>query len=219
MNNIDTVYDIIGYRFKDANIINIALTHISYANENSVESYERLEFLGDAIIEMVVSDFIYKFKELDAGTLTKLRASLVSTENLSKISTMLTIMQSVKKSKSLSVFSKKTMADIFESLIGAIYLDGGLSEAKKVIEKFVIVDKKHINNMLKISIDYKTKFQEEMQSKGLSFEYKIINSTGLDHDKTFECGLYIQGELKTKAVGKSIQESEELCAKKYFESN
>ena len=102
-------------------------------------------------------------------------------------------------------------------LFGAIYLDGGLSEAKKIIEEFVIVDKANVINMLKSKIDYKTKFQEDMQSQSLKFEYKILGSTGLDHDKTFECGLYIEGQLKTKAIGKSIQESEELCAKKYYE--
>ena len=219
MSNVEKFRKIIGYTFKDEKLLETALTHISYANECGVESYERLEFLGDAVLETVISDYIYGFKELDAGVLTKLRASLVSTENLSKISTMLSIMQYVKKSKSLSVFSKKTMADIFESLIGAIYLDGGLSEAKKVIEKIVIVGRDNITNMLKSTIDYKTKFQEEMQCKGLSYEYKILKSSGLDHDKTFECGLYIQGTLVTTATGKSIQESEELCAKNYYEIN
>ena len=73
--------------------------------------------------------------------------------------------------------------------------------------------------MLKSAIDYKTKFQENMQSLGCNFEYKILKSSGQDHDKTFECGLFIEGELKTKAIGKSIQEAEEICAKKYFDIN
>ena len=219
MNNIDFIYDKIGYKFKDAKLLDTALTHSSYANENGVESYERLEFLGDAVIEFIVSDYILKYEELAAGTLTRLRASLVSTENLAKISTMLSIMQVVKKSRSLSTFSKKNTADICESLIGAIYLDGGIIEAKKMIEKFIIIGDNHISDMLKSVVDYKTKFQEDMQHKGRSFEYKLLGSVGMDHNKTFECGLYINGELITKAYGKSIHMAEEDCARKYYEIN
>lgn len=218
MNNMQELQNLIGYTFKDLKLLKTALTHISYANESGEESYERLEFLGDAVIEMVVSDYIIKFKELDAGVLTKLRANLVSTENLSKISTMLSIMQSVKKSRSLPTLSKKNTADIFESLIGAIYLDSGLEEARKIVDRFVIVSETHIQEILKKCVDYKTKFQEDMQSKGNSFEYKVLNSSGLDHDKTFECGLYLNGVLVSKATGKSIHMAEEQCAKHYYDN-
>ena len=216
MNNLNDLETLIGYKFKDRNLLNTALTHISYANECGESSYERLEFLGDAVIELVVSEYIYQFEELDAGVLTKLRASLVSTENLSKISTMLSIMQNVKKSRSLPILSKKNTADIFESLIGAIYVDSGLEDASRVVKKFVLVSKRNVQEMLKSCIDYKSKFQEDMQSKGKLFEYKILSSSGLDHDKTFECGLYIENILVSRAFGKSIQESEEQCVKNYY---
>ena len=216
MSNLEQLYDLIGYRFKDPKLLEVALTHISYANESGEESYERLEFLGDAVLELIVSDYIYKFTELDAGVLTKLRASLVSSENLYKISTMLGVMQSVKKSKSLSTFSKKNTADIFESIVGAVYLDGGINEAKKIIDRFVIIDKNNIISMLKSVIDYKTKFQEDMQSQGKHFEYKLLNSSGLDHDKTFECGLFIDGKMIASATGKSIRMAEENCARDYY---
>lgn len=218
MNSVEQLQKSIGYTFKNLNLLETALTHVSYANESGEESYERLEFLGDAIIELVVSDNIIKYKELDAGVLTKLRASLVSTENLSKISTMLSIMQSVKKSRSLSTLSKKNTADLFESLIGAIYIDSGLESARKVVEKYVVVSDAHIQEILKQCVDYKTKFQEDMQSKGNSFEYKVLNSSGLDHDKTFECGLYLNGVLVSKATGKSIHMAEEQCARLYYDN-
>ena len=128
-------------------------------------------------------------------------------------------MQNVKKSKSLSVFSKKTTADIFESIIGAIYLDGGLSEAKKLIDKHIIVSDEHIAEVIADCVDYKTKLQEDMQGQGKSFEYKILSSFGQDHDKTFECGLFIDGELVTKSHGKSIQLAEEQCARNYYDKN
>ena len=217
MINYDELMKVIGYKFKNVELLDTALTHISYANESGGESYERLEFLGDAVIELVVSDYIVRFKELDAGVLSKLRASLVSTENLAKISTMLSVMQNVKKSRSLSVFSKKNTADIIESIVGAIYLDNGIEEARKFIMRHIIVDDANVLNMLKSSIDYKTKFQELMQKNAKKFEYKLLASTGKDHDKTFECGLYIEGELCAISTGKSIQLAEENCARKYFE--
>ena len=132
MNNYEKLEKSINYKFKDVNILKNALTHISYANENNVESYERLEFLGDAIMEMVVSEYIYHNLNVDAGTLTKLRASLVSTENLYKISNNLKLSQYAIIGNSLKILSKKNTADLFESLIASVYLDGGLFEAKKI---------------------------------------------------------------------------------------
>lgn len=219
MNNYDDLERVIGYTFKDKQLLSQALTHSSYANESGDESYERLEFLGDAVLELVVSEYVYKFNELDAGMLTKLRAALVSTDNLNKISTMLSIMQFVKKSRSLGVFSKKNSADIIESIIGAIYLDGGLDSARQFIQKFIIIGDDSIRFVLSSCIDYKTKFQEDMQKVGKKFEYRVISSSGMDHEKTFECGLYIDEELVTRAKGSSIRQAEEMCAKVYYDNN
>ena len=107
MNNIENLEHLIGYKFKDKKLLDNALTHISYANENNVDSYERLEFLGDAIIEMIVSEYIYHNLSVDAGALTKLRASLVSTENLYKISNILHLSKYANIGNSLKMLSKK----------------------------------------------------------------------------------------------------------------
>ena len=210
--------EILNYKFTDENLCKRALTHSSYANESGVESYERLEFLGDAILEMVVSDYIYTNFKFDAGTSSKLRASLVSTDYLYNVVTKLGIDALVLKSKSLPKLSKKNTADIFESLIGAVYLDSGLSGASDVIYKHVIVDTNNINYILKNSIDYKSNLQEYLQKVGKCFEYKLVSANGLDHSKTFEVSLIVDGEVVATDKGTSIRVAEEKVAEAYLKS-
>ncbi len=214
MNNLE---EQLNYFFQDKNLLKMALTHSSLSNEIGGENYERLEFLGDAIIEFVVSDRIYKYYFLDSGSLTKLRASLVSTSNFSRISQELGLDKELYKSKSLSTLSEKTKADILESVIGAIYLDGGISEASKIIDKYIIVDEENICNHLHNCVDYKTKLQEEMQAKKKSFCYELVSESGLAHDKTFEVQLIIDGEVVAIATGKSLHMAQSECARNYFE--
>lgn len=215
MNKIESI---LGYVFANKELLNLALTHSSFANENYCSSNDRLEFLGDAVIELVVSDYIFaNFPDLNSGLLTKLRASLVSTKNFNELTMSLGLQDYILKSKSLPNLSDKTKADLFESIIGAVYLDGGLNEAKKLIEKFVIVDKNNIDNHIKNCIDYKSKLQEEMQKSATPFEYVLINECGQAHDKTFEVELLIDGKVVAKSTGKSIHLAQENCAKMYFE--
>ena len=206
----------IGYSFKDKNLLKMALTHSSFANENNEKSYERLEFLGDAVIELIVSDYIYKNVYLDSGLLSKLRASLVSTHYFCKISEDLGLGELMFKSKSLNTLSEKTKADLFESLVGAIYLDSGLKSAKEIILKYVIVGDKNIQNALKNCVDYKTKLQEEMQKLGKTFRYELVKEEGKDHEKTFEVNLYIDEQLVATGVGRSIHLAEEDSAMHYY---
>ena len=208
----------IGYEFKDIQLLKTALTHISYANDNNCESYERLEFLGDAVIELVVSDYIYNNCDIDSGKLSKLRENMVSTENLNIISIDLNLEKFCLKGKSLPKLSKKNTADLFESVVGAIYLDSGMQNAKKVIDKFIIKDLKNVENYLNMLSDPKSELQEYCQGKNISFEYKLLETSGFDHEKNFKVGLYIQNELVATSVAKSIQSSEEECARKFLES-
>lgn len=216
MNNLGELQNIINYEFNNINLLEQALTHSSYANEKGVDSYERLEFLGDAIIELIVSEYIYKFKELDSGNLTKLRSALVSTTYFNNISLKLKLDKYVRLSKSVVSLSKKNTADLFESLIGAMYLDGGINAVKDLILKYVIKDEKNIQDCIKNSIDYKSQLQELMQKNVKSFEYKLSNSYGASHDMTFEVDLYIEGLKVSSASGKSIHLAEQECAKKYL---
>lgn len=214
INNIEST---LNYTFKDKNLLKIALTHSSLSNEIGGENYERLEFLGDAVIEFVVSDRIYKYAYLDSGCLTKLRASLVSTSNFSLISTQLGIDKCLQKSKSLSTLSNKTKADILESVIGAIYLDGGIDEASRIIDKYILINEENIRNHVQNSIDYKTKLQEEMQANKQSFRYETVSESGLSHNKTFEVQLIIDEKIISTATGKSLHSAQFECARKYFE--
>ena len=218
MNNFEKLENLIGYKFNNINILNTALTHISFANENNCDSYERLEFLGDAIIEMVVSEYIYNNLSVDAGILTKLRASLVSTENLYKISNNLNLCKYTQIGNSLKMLSKKNTADLFESLVASVYLDGGLISAKNLIYKFIVIDDDNIQTHIKNSIDYKTKLQELMQSKGKCFKYELLSSSGQDHAKIFEVGLYVNDVLVSNGVGTSKQKAEEASAENYLKT-
>lgn len=219
MPNINTIQKTIGYKFKDECLLLTAFTHQSYANENNSVGYDRLEFLGDAIIEMVVSDYIYNHLNSSSGEMTKLRSGLVSTENLYKISIDLGLDKLMLKSKALLTASKKNIADLFESLVGAVYIDGGLEFASKIVLKFIVKDENNINYVMQNCVDHKTKFQEYMQSKAIPFEYRVLSSRGLDHEKIFEVGLYVNGVLTSLAEGNSIHSAESKCAELYFIKN
>jgi len=216
MSSRESLQNLIGYNFKNSKHLEVALTHQSYANEMNVDSYERLEFLGDAVIELVVSKYLYENFSMTSGKLTKLRSALVSTENLSKISNELNLNKLVKKAKSLQTLSKKNLADLVESVIGAVYLDGGIDECVGVINKVIIKSEDNIKYMLENCEDSKTELQELLQSKAIKFEYKLVSSMGLDHEKIFEVELLIDGNSEFKAKGKSIREAEENCAKGYL---
>ena len=205
-----------GYQFNNISYLETALIHQSYANELGIDSYERLEFLGDAVIELIVSDYLYNNFSMTSGKLTKLRSALVSTENLNKTSIELMLNKYVKKSKSLQTLSKKNSADLVESVVGAVYLDGGIASCKLVVNKILIKSEENIKYLLDNCEDSKTELQELLQSKGIKFEYKLVSSMGLDHDKVFEVELFVDNVSKYKAKGKSIREAEENCAKGYL---
>ncbi len=216
MNRFENVESALGYEFKDKSLLETALTHISFSREFGGEGYDKLEYLGDAILEAIVSDYLYKNYALNVGILSKLRASLVSTENLCNIAENLKLPMYLRKAKSLSKVSKKNTADTFESVLGAVYLDGGIIEAKTVVDKFVIIGKENVDNHLNFCNDAKSQLQELMQANKTQFEYAVLSSSGLAHEKTFEIGLYINGQMVETAKGKSIRSAEELCAKAYL---
>lgn len=216
MSNLESLQISLDYKFADISLLETALTHISYAKESNATSYERLEFLGDAVLEMVVTDIIYRNYDLLAGKSSKFRASLVSTENLCNIAINLGLHTMVRKSKSLPTISKKTTADLFESVLGAVYLDGGLDATKKIIEKFVVIDKDNLDRHLNSCEDAKTSVQELLQAVGQKFEYRLLGSSGMDHEKTFEVELVVDGKSVTRGRSTSIQSAEEIAAKEYL---
>ena len=216
MNNYDELENKIGYKFKDVSHLDIAFTHKSYANElmvKSRESYERYEFLGDAILEFLVSRFLFdEYKEKAEGELTKLRASLVCEFTLSKISRELKLGQYgfFSKGEKLSGGSNRDsiLCDMFESLLGAIYIDGGLDEADRFVRTFLLTDIEH----KKLFYDSKTRLQEYAQKNSYKISYNLLNEEGPEHDKTFYVEVLVGDKISANGKGHSRKTAEQTAA-------
>lgn len=203
----------LGYKFKDINLLDVAFTHVSYSNEHGVLSYERLEYLGDSVLQLVVSEYLYSnFTELNSGQLSKYRSHLVSTKNLSTITKKLHFDKYIKIGKALNSVSDALMADLFESVLASIYLDGGISPAKDFIFKHVIIDKDNVVNIYNQDRDYKTELQELLQAMTPQpkLEYKLIKSEVINNKTYFTMQLIIDN----KTIAEITQQSKKECEKK-----
>ena len=217
--NIEELEQRIGYEFKNKQLIETALTHTSYSYEHHVQNYEKLEFLGDSILEFVTSEYIYEnYQNLKEGEMTKVRATVVCEESLAKIAKLLNFSDFLKlgKSEKLSKGHARTaiLEDTVEAIIAAIYLDGGIENAKRFIitnlEKSIKYATKHVG--LK---DYKTVLQEKLQTKGeVKIEYITIKESGPDHNKSFEAEVRCDGIPLARGKGKSKKAAEMQAAKK-----
>ena len=208
------ILDKLNIRYDNIDIYNQAFTHTSYANEMKCESYERLEFLGDAILELIISEYLYKNTDYEEGRMTKLRSHYVCENALYEYSVKLGLNEYIKLGKGQQEqdgkHCKAIVADIFESFIAAIYLDSGLNEVKKFIYKYVIPIIE--SNTLDFFNDYKSKLQEFVQTDKKSLEYILVNEIGPAHNKTFEIEVRINGILYGKGCAKSKKEAEQLAA-------
>ncbi|KAB3535282.1 ribonuclease III [Alkaliphilus pronyensis] len=212
---------IINYNFNNIKLIDVALTHSSYANEikHRIVSYnERLEFLGDSVLSLVVSDYIFhQYKHLPEGELTKVRANVVCEPSLASKAKMIELGEHLLLGKGEDNtggrYRDSILADAFEAVIGGIYLDGGFQEASKFI----------LNNMIdlielavegKLIIDYKTHLQELIQSKSTEkIAYRVVKESGPDHDKTFNIEIIFSNTILGAGQGKSKKEAEQNAAK------
>jgi len=202
---------------KNIEYYNIAFTHTSYSNEHKLSySYERLEFLGDAILELVITDYFYKNTTYKEGEMTKLRASYVCENALYEYAKEIELNEYIKvghgEKKSGGQSKKVIMADVFEAVIGAIYLDLGYDKAKMFIEKIVLPHvKNHENN--EFLRDYKSELQEMVQTNKKSVSYEVVNEEGPAHNKLFEVVVKVEGIIYGKAKAKSKKEAEQMAAK------
>lgn len=220
-NSISQLENIIKYTFKDKKIISTAITHSSYANERKAKKFEyneRIEFLGDSVLSLVISEHLFKnYKNLPEGELTVTRAKIVCESSLSRcaISIGLGKFLLLGKGEELSGGREKIsiLSDAFEALIGAIYTDGGFETAKEFILKYMeTIIKSCVEG--KLFYDFKTQLQELVQQNGeQNITYNVINETGPDHNKTFITAVEINGEVKGKGTGHSKKESEQNAAK------
>ena len=213
----------IGYEFKNKQLIETALTHTSYAYENKKQSNEKLEFLGDSILEFVSSEYIYhNYPNLKEGEMTKVRASVVCEDSLQKIAKMHNFSDFLNLGKSERISQKEVrpaiMADSIEAVIAAIFLDGGLEEAKKFILNNLA---KPIENATKNigQKDYKTVLQEVLQKNGnVDIEYVIIDEKGPDHEKVFTAEVKFNNMILATGEGKSKKQAEMEAAQKALEN-
>ena len=210
----------LGFEFNDISLLVTALTHRSYVNEHKAHPIvhnERLEFLGDAVLEVVSSDFLYRNYNEPEGTMTAWRSALVRTESIGAAGEELGYEPLVRLSKGEKHGSERAhaiiLADCFEAVIGAIYLDQGYHTAKAFIEKHIL---SKIDQILADGSwrDPKSYFQELAQKNdGITPMYRTIKEEGPDHDKTFTVGAYVGGKLKGTGTGHSKQEAQTAAAK------
>lgn len=211
--------------FNNKDLLAQSFCHRSYINENPdfrLGHNERLEFLGDAVLELVVTEHLYnKYPSETEGDLTSWRAALVNTKILSETSKELGFDNFILLSKGEAGEVGKTkqsiLADTFEAVIGAIYLDGGYNPCKRFIEEHLTVK---LSRILELGLhkDAKSKFQEESQSKeGVTPVYKVLQESGPDHRKIFVLGVFIGEEMIARGKGFSKQEAEEEAAQKALE--
>ena len=197
-------------KIKNKELLNTALTHSSYSNEHGGSNYERLEFLGDAVLQLITSEYFYKKYNVQEGELSKIRASFVCEEALAQYSKDVGIDKHIKVGNGQRKNINDTIiADTFESVLGAIYLDQGFDVAKKyaleVLSPYVIEHHVFLG-------DYKSRLQEMVQTDKKSLEHRLISETGPSHDKTFVFAVVIDGIVYGTGTGKSKKEAEQKAA-------
>ncbi|MCP4582337.1 MAG: ribonuclease III [candidate division Zixibacteria bacterium] len=209
---------VIGYRFNDRDLINNALSHRSSLKDTGLESNERLEFLGDAILGLIVSAFLFgKYEDLPEGDLTRMKAMLVNETVLSRAAMSFDLgdflFLSAEEKKAGGNSRPSITADAFEALLGAVYLDGGFNEAEKLVRKYILQDHTEIIDDKKLH-NYKGELLEFMQAKGETVPYyHVRDQIGPDHDKLFVVGVYMDNELLGEGKGKTKKEAEQKAAR------
>lgn len=215
--------DIIHYNFKNPELLNEALSHSSYANENrkNRQSNERLEFLGDSVLSIVVAQYLFEnYRDLPEGELTKLRAALVCEKTLFGFAQQIDLGEFILLGKGEEHSGGRErpsiLADAFEAVIAAVYLDGGLEAARKHILSFI---PKNLDVKKKLTFnDYKTMLQEIIQQNpDEKIEYVLTEQSGPDHDKLFVVDVMLNSNVIGKGRGRSKKKAEQMAAKEALE--
>lgn len=214
--DLDGFQKIIQYQFNNIGLLKNALTHSSYANEKKTGNYkdnERLEFLGDAVLELTSSEFIYTSNpDMNEGKMTRLRASIVCEPTLAMCARQIHLQEYIMLGKGEDLTGGRTrdsiISDALEALIGAIYLDGGFANAKEFIHRFVLND---LENK-QLFYDSKTILQELIQGRHEQLSYELIDESGPDHDKQFTVAVLVDGERVSEGEGHTKKAAEQQAA-------
>lgn len=223
VNEFETFENSIKYVFKNKGLLKKALTHTSYAYENKVDSYERLEYLGDSILEFISSKYLFEnFQNLSEGEMTKVRAYAVCEDSLYKIAIKHNFSDFLylgKSEKATHTNKKAILADSVEAVIAAMYLD---SEDINIVQEFILENIKEQVEFASKNVglkDYKTVLQEMLQIHGeVQIKYNIINETGPDHEKTFTAEVECDGKKLASGIGRSKKAAEMEAARKAIEN-
>lgn len=219
---VELLEEEIGYKFKDSNLLLEAVTHSSYANEmkiNKRNHYERLEFLGDAVLELLASEFLFeKYPSIPEGGLSKKRAAMVCEPSLAKCARLMHLGQYMFFGKGEEAAGGRerdaALCDVTEAVLGAIYLDGGLDEARRYVRE-------HVLSQLsegEVFVDNKTALQELVQKESdLELVYEVIGESGPEHDKTFTIRVSLGGETLSEGSGHTKKAAQQDAARKAIE--
>ena len=205
------IFKKLGINPTNINLYYQAFTHTSFSNENpTYVSYERLEFLGDAILEFIVSEYLYKERHLEEGVMTRMRASYVCEAALATYARDLKFEEDIKLGSGEVDANDTIMADVFEAFIAAMYLDLGMEAVREVVLKIVV---KYIDSDIDFLRDYKSKLQELVQTGKQSVVYELVSETGPAHNKTFVTKVLVDGIVLGTGTGNSKKSSEQMAAK------
>lgn len=213
MHKLKEFENILSYEFNNIELLRVALTHSSYANEHSLESNERMEFLGDAVLELCMSKYLYSVIDLDEGVLTKSRAKAVCEDALNVYAKGINLSKYIFLGKGEECSGGRErpaiIADAFEAVLGAVFLDGGINEAYRIVETVILP------NMGEVLVykDYKSILQEKLQSEKRSIRYEIVKEEGPANNKKFEAAVYMDDIIMGRGIGKSKKEAQQNAAK------
>lgn len=199
-----------GVSIKNKELLTTALTHSSYSNEHNVANFERLEFLGDSVLQLSISDYLYKEKDFNEGEMSKIRAAFVCEQALTFYAKKLNLDKEIRVGHGqASNINDAIIADAFEGLLGAIYLEHGYDKTKKFIQSIIVP---YIEKDFHFFGDYKTMLQEIFHATKKSIEYQVVQETGPAHDKKFKVVVKINGLVYGTGIGKNKKQAEQYAA-------
>ncbi len=202
-----------GIEFKDNDLITTALTHSSFSNEHNIECYERLEYLGDAVLEIVCSEYLYKSTSYPEGEMSRLRSLYVCENALYEYSKEIDLSDYIKVGNGIDKPNKTIIADVFESVMAVVYLENGLNTVKKLFNDLIVP---YIERKEDFLMDYKSLLQESVQTVKKSVKYELIDESGPAHNKKFKVEVIIDNLVYGIGEGCSKKEAEQNAAKEAY---